>query len=250
MKPIVLSYGGGRQTVAICVAISKGLLPKPDHIVMADTGRERTSTWEYLHNVMAPYLAKIGLAVEVVPHSLSLNDLYGGKDKDTLLMPVYTTNGKLRTFCSGEWKRDVINRYLSKLGIKKRIQWLGYSTDEMRRIHFSRTQSVEHQFPLIEPLRWSTQKCVAVVEEEGLPTPPKSACWCCPHWSEQEWLEMKNNYPDDFKKACELDEQIREQDQFNDVFLFKKRIPLKLAELESGDQETLFNACDSGYCFN
>ena len=36
----ILSYGGGIQTAAMVVLALTGRLPLPDHIVMADTGRE------------------------------------------------------------------------------------------------------------------------------------------------------------------------------------------------------------------
>ena len=47
----VWSYGGGTQTAAIAVLILQGRLPKPDIAVMADTGREIASTWDYLRNL-------------------------------------------------------------------------------------------------------------------------------------------------------------------------------------------------------
>lgn len=37
----ILNYGGGRQTVAMCILIKRGVLPRPDHIIIADTGREK-----------------------------------------------------------------------------------------------------------------------------------------------------------------------------------------------------------------
>ena len=39
----ILNYGGGRQTVAMLVAIKRELIERPDRIVIADTGREKTS---------------------------------------------------------------------------------------------------------------------------------------------------------------------------------------------------------------
>lgn len=36
----VFSYGGGVQTAAICALIIQGRLPRPDIIVISDTGKE------------------------------------------------------------------------------------------------------------------------------------------------------------------------------------------------------------------
>ena len=73
----VLNYGGGRQTIAICVLIAKEVLPRPDRIVMADTGREKLSSFDYLEAHIQPLLAPLGLSVEIAPRSLAYVDLYG-----------------------------------------------------------------------------------------------------------------------------------------------------------------------------
>lgn len=247
-KAIILSYGGGRQTAAMCVAVKRGLLPRPDRIVMADTGRESSATWDYLHNVITPYLAPLGLAVEIAPHSLSSGDLYA--DNGDLRIPAYTADGKLPTFCSNEWKKRTVNRYLRQCGIKQCVMWLGYSVDEMRRVHFSGLAWVQNQFPLIDTLRWRVRDCVRIVEEEGLPTPPKSACWCCPHWKPHQWYEMRENLPDDFAKAVALDEEIRAKDKRGSVYLYEGRVPLAMADLKPEmEAPNLFTGCESGHCW-
>ena len=52
---IDISYGGGTQSAAICVLIAQGQLSRPERIVMADTGREASQTWDYLRDVINPY---------------------------------------------------------------------------------------------------------------------------------------------------------------------------------------------------
>lgn len=47
MRTQVLSYGGGVQTVAMVALVLQGRLPRPDMIVIADTSREKQSTWDY-----------------------------------------------------------------------------------------------------------------------------------------------------------------------------------------------------------
>ena len=65
---IVMSYGGGKQTVAMVTLVLEGKLQKPDVIVMADTGREVQTTFEYLNRVVQPALKAIGLQVEIAGH--------------------------------------------------------------------------------------------------------------------------------------------------------------------------------------
>ena len=90
---ITLSYGGGKQTVALITLILEGKLPKPDLIVMADTGYEVSTTFEYMDKYVQPALKEIGLKVEIAEHSLATVDLYRNND---LLLPVFTRmNGRI-----------------------------------------------------------------------------------------------------------------------------------------------------------
>ncbi len=52
----ILSNGGGTQSTAMIVLIAQGVLQRPDAIIIADTGREASTTWEYLEQVTGPYM--------------------------------------------------------------------------------------------------------------------------------------------------------------------------------------------------
>lgn len=133
-KHIIFSYGGGTQSAAVVVLIVQGRLPRPERIVMADTGREASQTWDYLREVMQPYLATVGLSVEIASHDLATVDLYG-KNGD-LLIPAYTENGMLPGLCSTEWKKRPISRWLRGQGYGPAnpvITWIGISLDEIGR---------------------------------------------------------------------------------------------------------------------
>ena len=101
MRSQILSYGGGWQTVAMIVLVLRGILPRPDHIVIADTSREKSSTWDYLEDMVQPALERAGLRVAIASHDLATVDLYSGNGD--LLIPVYTETGKLPTFCSSDF---------------------------------------------------------------------------------------------------------------------------------------------------
>ena len=137
-RPVIWSYGGGVQSAAISVLVLRGELPRPERIVMADTSREASATWAYLDDVVQPALAEAGLRVEIAPHALATKGLLSTSGKP--LMPVYTRQaagagrvGQMRNFCSGEWKRDVVRRYVRSLGygpagrseLGPVVNWLG-----------------------------------------------------------------------------------------------------------------------------
>jgi hypothetical protein len=238
----VWSYGGGIQTAAIAVLVMRGELPRPDVVIMADTSREGTATWEYLDTVMRPYLAQIGLTVEVAPHSLTKWDLYY---KSGISLPLYHATGKFQTYCSANWKRDVVGRWLRQHGVKRCQEWIGYSYDEIRRVKPDRLKWRQRRHPLVDMILTRADCYQIVVEDAGLPVPPKSACWCCPHRNNREWRFLRDNYPRDWQAAIELEAEVRQHDE---VWLHRDRVPIDQADIDS-DTRLDVGQCGLGYCF-
>jgi len=242
------SCGGGTQSAAIAALICQGRLLKPDLAVIIDTEREKSSTWRYLDNVLRPNLAKVGLAITRVPKSEFTDvDLYGGEDDKILLIPAFTTIngevGKMPPFCSGEWKRDVIHRWLRSKGVTEARCWVGISTNEKRRIRAPRRQWVQERYPLIFDVPMSKGDCIRLVMDVmGWPKPPRSACWMCPNLSDDEWREMD---AEDFAKAVRFEREIRQKDNF--VFLHQIGKPLD--QVDFTDRQEQLYGCESGYCF-
>lgn len=233
MKRIqILSYGGGWQTIAMTVLILKGKLPRPDMIVMADTGREKQSTFDYLDEIVQPALRREGMQVEIAPHTLATVDLYA--HNGDLLLPVYTATGKLPTFCSTEWKQRVVQRYLRSRGVDRADVWVGFSLDEKARVERASGDEGWYQrtFPLYD-MGLTRADCRVIATDYGWPPPVSSACWMCPNMDEHEWYEMKRDYPGDFQKAVELEKEIQEWD--GDIWLTDHRRPLAQVEFNPDD---------------
>lgn len=233
-KALTWSYGGGTQSAAIAVLIAQGRLPKPEISVMADTGREATETWDYLKNNIQPLLDSVGVTIEIAPRSLATVDLYDAKG--TLLIPVFTAEGKFRTFCSDKWKAAVVKRYLRKKGYgpKNPVKsWLGFSLDEINRVKESNTDWQELAWPLLFDISpaFTRRDCRDLVLSVGLPEPPKSSCWMCPHRQNGQWARLKEHYPADWQAAVDLDNQIRASDRENGVYLHHSRVALVDADL-------------------
>lgn len=253
-KPVIHSYGGGTQSVAISVLVAQGKLPRPERVVIADTGREASSTWSYLDEYVRPLLAGVGLEVEVAPHSLATVDLYSASGD--LLIPAFTETGKLPTFCSSEWKKRVVGRYLREQGYGPEnpvVEWMGFSLDEVGRCKPSGIAWRDYRWPLIFDAPMRRGECAEVARRAGLPTPPKSSCWMCPFRQNSQWRDLRDNYPEDWQEAVEFDEEIRRNDGRGGVFVHMSAKPLAEADLEERDapQLALFgdtDDCGSGYC--
>lgn len=242
MTTQILSYGGGTQTVAMCILVAQGKLAKPDFVIAADTGREMPTTWAYLDTYMRPLLARVGLDIHVAPHTLATVDLYAGNGD--LLVPVYTDTGKFNAFCSNEWKARVVQRYARTLGIGTDNEcWIGFSLDEISRIKGTDGR----RFPLID-LMLTKADCQAIIERTGLPLPHKSRCWMCPHQDNAEWREVQA-MPELWQQAINLDAELRAEDDRGGVFLHASRQPLVLADLSQQDRKEPNRQCAFGLCF-
>lgn len=255
----IWNNGGGMQSAAIAALIVTGKLPLPDIAVIADTGRERSSTWDYLNTVTGPALEAVGVTVHrVAKERYATKDLYGGKDGQTLLIPAFTTQGgsvgKLSGYCSGEWKRDVIRRFVTKEhNVKAATNWIGYSLDELGRALKAQNSTKNGgkwltNFPLIE-LGMNRGDCVALVQRMGWPLPPRSSCWMCPNMLMQEWRQVKED-PRDWPKVIQFDRQVRDSDPH--AWLTDQALPIELTDFDDAN-EVLFGrdrgTCHSGLCF-
>lgn len=223
----VWSCGGGTQSGAIAMLIKLGKLPRPDYALMIDTGRERSSTWPFVDGFIRPALAAIGIDLTIVKTSdyASLEAVQW----ETMLLPAYTTQsgtvGKLGPFCSGKWKRDVAERWMRSVGIESCRNWIGISRDETRRIRAQHRRWLELWYPLIFEVPMTRQMCVDLIRSQGWLRPiPHSACYMCPNHADGEWIDMKMNWPADFRAACELEAEARKTDPH--FFLHESCVPL------------------------
>lgn len=255
----IWNNGGGMQSAAIAALIVMGKLPAPDLAVIADTGRERSSTWDYLNTVTGPALEAVGVKVHrVSKERYATKDVFGGKNLATPLIPGFTTKGgnigKLSGYCSGEWKRDVIRRFATKEhGVKAATNWVGFSSDELGRAVKAQNSSKTGgkwllRFPLIE-LGMNRGDCVSLVQRMGWPNPPRSSCWMCPNMKMEEWRQVQEDTRD-WPKVIEFDKWLRQRDP--DVWLTDQALPIELTDFDDAN-EVLFGrdrgACHSGLCF-
>lgn len=238
---IAWSCGGGLQSVAIGVLIKTGQLPIPELAGIMDTGREVSSTWEYLDTVLNPYLQSTGLQIERIPHSFARVDLFD--ESGLTLVPAYTRDGgRLASFCSGEWKRDAFERWLRSRCVKECDCWIGFSIDEVRRVKKDHRRWCRYGYPLID-LFLNRRMCQTLIEEAGLPLPHKSRCWCCPHQGAEEWREVQAD-PAQWQSALNLEREINERDpDQTGLFLYQGRVPLAMATF--GEERTA-RLCDGG----
>lgn len=273
-EPIhVLSLGAGVQssTLALMAAHSE-VTPMPTAAIFADVGAEPKSVYQWLDwlekqlpfpvirvkrargnlvdSITTPRLKKDGSGWWV--HS---NIPAFVKNQDG-------TDGMVQRQCTQTFKIEPIRKAVRALAKIKRgektvqvVQWIGISLDEVHRMKESREPWQENRWPLIE-LRKNRHDCLRWMEAHGYPKPPRSACVFCPFHSNREWRRLRDEEPEAFAWAIEIEKKYQAAKAkggiHGQLFLHSSRVPLENADLENEDpsQQWLWGNECTGLCGN
>lgn len=270
----IISHGGGVQTTALCLmAARREVGPMPDCAIFADTGGEPAAvylTLEWLkgqvpfpiHVVRRPGMT-LGQLTEAVANGTVARE-------GTPLPPLFywsEAEGRvvmMRKHCSGEYKREVVNRAIREMvGLKpgQRLKpeqrgsvevWIGMSKDEMFRVASSRYPLIHHRHPLVE-MDLTRQGCIRWLQERQYPVPTKSSCVFCPYRTNAQWRFMRDNAPADWAEAVRFDYAIRDgflAELGAQVYLHRSCVPLDQADLSDDhpDQHALPLGADCDAC--
>ena len=260
---VVLSLGAGVQSSTMAIMSAKGVLPKVDCAIFADTGYEPKAVYIYLK-----------FLTEILPYPVHI--VQKGNIKEDMLAARGTTNfvvapfftqetitgkkGMIRRQCTNDYKIQPIKkkiRELCSVGFNKRFpkdkyveQWIGISKDEISRMKPARDPYILNRHPLIEA-NMSRQDCINYLKKENIPLPEKSACIICPFHSDKYWDFMKKERPSEFADAVELDKEIRTISKNKNIKNYTHRSCKPLNEVEfvkEDNQLNMFNNECEGMC--
>ena len=278
----VLSLGAGVQSTTVLLMSCRGVLPKLDAAVFADTQWEPTEVYEHL-DWLCGEAAKAGIPVHRVTNgNLRTHTLEGfvrgsrTEGQRYASLPLYVLNedgsqGMIRRQCTREYKIVPIERFIRRelLGLRpgQRApadavdQWFGISSDEMRRVRISQDHWKRNVYPLTGiPFDLLDRPYTRLMCEDWLREHyprrfvPRSACVGCPYHTNDEWRRIRDD-PEQWADAVAVDEAIRHADGMDgEVYLHRDCVPLEEADLRTDEdkgQMTLgFRAECLGYCGN
>jgi len=167
----VLSLGAGVQSTTVLLMSCRGLLPKLDAAVFADTQWEPAAVYRHLDWLTAE-AARHGVPVHRTTRGNLRQDTLdaisrkAGDGKRAARLPFFVTNpsgeaGMMRRQCTGDYKIEPIERFIKRtlLGLKPRQrgpkaavveQWFGISADEAQRVRKSTRPWCQYRYPLIK----------------------------------------------------------------------------------------------------
>jgi hypothetical protein len=288
----LLNLGAGVQSTVLALMACRGELElHPDHIMFSDTGNESKATYKHIEFlsgefekadipftiVKTPGIYEDLMSVmdEGVREDSKLSDLrnkvgnpplfikYHSKVKEIEVLGgrKYNPNILLRT-CTSYYKVDPIYKELRKvlgMGYRERYQrnWecnkmLGISADEVYRVKESKHKWENNVYPLID-IGFTRNDCYNWLIKNGYSIPPKSSCVICPFKSDRDFARIKEEEPDEFEKACKLDDALREKTlpgtSNGIVYLHRSGKPLRDVEFKTKEDslDMFINECE-GYC--
>jgi hypothetical protein len=233
----IISLGLGVQSVAMYYMSNMGILPKADYAIVADTGREKTATYQYLQHLQEWQQMHNGIPIIVKQDKNLFQDLLSGwnsKKGRFASIPAFTKNadgssGMLRRQCTNEYKIMVVDAAIRELyGLVKRQRtpitavWKGITLDEWDRMSEPKCAWKIHIYPFTgyvinrtsyHRIDWACIMSRADVLQwyvaNNLRIPVKSSCVFCPYQSDANWARLKIESPEDFAAAVQIDYAIR-----------------------------------------
>lgn len=223
--PIVVCYGAGVDSTAMLIALHRQGI-RPDLITFADVGSEKPETYAMVET-MNEWCRSVGFPEVTTCRKLTLPstsyvDLtYNCIDNETLPSLAFGMKS-----CSIKWKQGPQDQVLKgcKSGPNKRdphpiwieaqgrgvkpVKLIGYDSGpaDLRRSKKLMTEDddFQYRYPL-QQLGMARGDCIALIVDEGLPVPIKSACYFCPASQKWELWWLAGAHPELFEKALEME---------------------------------------------
>ena len=274
-----LSLGAGVQSSTLAFMAMKGEIgPKPDFAVFADTQAEPKEVYDYLNyvkeNVDFPvYVVTSGsLEKECIKEKVATGkspsykkgDKYGVVQIPVFgVMPDGSITAAIGRKCTADYKikpvTDFVKQHYNinprlKKSVNLATEYIGISFDEIQRMKASRERWRVKRFPLIEK-QIRRADCIKWIKDNGYEEPPRSACYFCPFHDNKEWRNLRNNHPEEFKKAIQFDKDMRKKMKTYpstkmEIYLHKDCKPLDQIDFDNAEdkgQMNWFNECE-GMC--
>jgi hypothetical protein len=241
----VISLGAGKQSSYMLLNALEGRFKfYPDYAIFSDTGCEPKYVYEFLDWLTVYVKEKYNFEiVRVSAGNLWTDtlDFLEGRRKRTSTLPlrIGDSGGLLMRQCTLDYKIRPLRQYIQKHRYGHNVRlWIGISLDEIERMKDSTVKYIQNYYPLIEE-RIAIDQIVAWFEFNKIREPGKSACLMCPFHSFAYWSALKRYSMNEFIKACDFDDKIRDYPKVRGkAYLSNLRKPLR--EIDFSQHPSLF----------
>lgn len=277
-----ISCGQGAPSLFLIVLAGEGVFPA-DVVITADTGwendmlwntGERTTAREFWERVTKPLADSYGIDAAFVRSRTDAGDEYAGIPEYisskvnarslhgyiSIDIPAFgSEGGRLKQSCTSKWKVQAIRQELRRRGATTAATALGLHSEEVHRCKPSGVKWDVSRWLFVDMTQdrggnirgmgigrtWRRIDIQSEMERRGIPYLVTTECDGCPH---KDWARWRRTSPAAVEELARFEAQFGGQ-----FFLTSYRKPLKEAlqimEQDNAEGATLFDSCDSGYCF-
>lgn len=215
----IVSFGGGTNSAALLIGLYKHKIPI-DLITFADTGAEHPHTYQFIE-IINQWLAEHGMPQITVVQYV---DRYGNRlslETECLRSHTLPSIAYGHKRCSQKHKiapqEKFCNHYAPCREVWQRGEkvnrYIGYDAGEHYRsdkilLRDLADPKYSKWYPLME-WGWDREACIRTIEAAGLPQPGKSSCFFCPSMRAEEIIDLRERYPELFRRALALEDNAR-----------------------------------------
>jgi hypothetical protein len=295
----ILNLGAGVQSTCLYLMSlhrdEPDHVPRFDYAIFADTGNEPRAVYahlEWLKSLDGPpiLVRQFGDIAHDLIHGhhkvvrrLGTKFRAGEEVDQCFSLPAFTLaekpggkieHGQLTRRCTREYKIAVVERAIREdvIGLQRGQrfpdgvtvhQYFGLSYDEPGRVVRSKANArglswFNPHYPLFD-IEMTRGDC-EIYNRGKVPHPvPRSACLICPYRSDAEWVTMKRDSPEEFERACQVDDALRRpgaavaRDLDATLYLHASRTPLRDVDFQpprTGKRYTVEMGECEGFCGN
>lgn len=219
--PLIFGYGGGVNSMAGLILLSqKGV--RPDLISMADTVDEKPKTYAYRDSVAAPWCLEHQFPDITVVKKQSPRTGDHSLEEECLRRETMPSRAFGMSSCAMRWKIEPQDKFLNhwppaldawRRG-EKPIKLLGYDAGESHRVNVPEDDKLRYWYPLVE-FGLDREDCEQLILSEGLPIPPKSACFYCPSSTKSEVIMLWAEHPELIDRALAIEDRALASERHN-----------------------------------
>lgn len=215
----IVSYGGGANSTALLVGLHQHRIPV-DLILFADTGGEHPHTYAYL-DIMDRWLKEHGMPEITRVYKTTRDGRRLTLEDECLKSGTLPSIAYGFKRCSLKHKigpqEKFCNNYPPCREVwasgKKVVKFIGYDAGEHYRsdkvlLRDLADPKYSKWYPLMK-WGWDREACIRAIEAAGLPQPGKSSCFFCPSMRAEEIIDLREHYPDLFRRALALEDNAR-----------------------------------------
>lgn len=217
--PLVVGFGGGKDSTAMLIGFrDRGIVP--DLILFAEVGgrlaredrhhrAEKPETYEFLDDHITPWLARVGFPPLTVVHN---EGMHGSLEENCLANEMLPSSAYGLHSCADKYKVRPQDIHVAAWG-PAREAWaaghlvrraIGYHAGESHRAKVFADPRYRYAYPLIA-WGWDKAECERRIAAEGLPVPPKSACFFCGYSKKAEVRWLARAHPDLFARSVAIE---------------------------------------------